>query len=215
MKRNFFLQLISVLAVVLYSLSVKAEPVAPAIAEQWAEQKGQQLLTTFRIPDVEERFQKLDSLFLQYIDLDYISRFVMGRYWRVMTPEQKQQFQNIFRRYALAMYKTLPLEFADKLQYQVGAAGIDGEFTNISADVSYQLGANNTPQTAKVWFKLHQTSSGIKLVDISLEQSSLILAYRQRFAEMITKLDGEIEWFIEDLNDLAVSAEAQNQAKLK
>ncbi len=215
MKRNFFLQLISVLAVVLYSLSVKAEPVAPAIAEQWAEQKGQQLLTTFRIPDVEERFQKLDSLFLQYIDLDYISRFVMGRYWRVMTPEQKQQFQNIFRRYALAMYKTLPLEFADKLQYQVGAAGIDGEFTNISADVSYQLGTNNAPQTAKVWFKLHQTSSGIKLVDISLEQSSLILAYRQRFAEMITNLDGEIEWFIEDLNDLSVSAEAQNQAKLK
>ena len=48
-----------------------------------------------------------------------------------------------------------------------------------------------------------------------MEQSSLILAYRNRFYEMIAADDGDMEWFLEDLEDLAVSAEENNRLRLE
>jgi len=214
MKRNCFLQLISLLAAVCFSLSARAASVNAAAARQWAESKGEELLTTFRIPDIQQRFNKLDKLFLDYVDMDYVSKFVMGRYWRTMPEPQRKQFRQVFNRYALAMYKTLPLEFAGNLSYRVTNVKEDKDFTEIAAAVSFSLSADKPQQAVNVRFRLHQVETGIKLVDIKLEESSLILAYRTRFAEMIEADDGEIEWFIEDLNDLAVAAERNVEAKI-
>ncbi len=215
MKRNCFLQLISLLAAVCFSFSVQAEAVNADKARQWAEEKGEELLTTFRISDIRQRFNKLDSLFIEYVDIDYISRFVVGRYWRTMPEAQQKQFQEVFNRYALAMYKTLPLEFASNLSYNVTGVSEDNGFTEITARVNFALSPDKPAQSVNVRFRLHQVGDKIKLVDIKLEESSLILAYRTRFAEMIEGVDGEIEWFIEDLTDLAVSAERNVQTKIR
>ncbi len=215
MKRNHFLQLISVLLIMLTGSLGYAAPVDEVKAQNWADDKGQELLKVFREPNIEKRFRTLDSLFLEYIDLDYISKFVMGRFGREMNEETQANFRNIFKRYALAMYKTLPLEFAKDLQYEVLGAEKSGNFTFVSARVSFRVSSEKTATSAVVKFQLHQTPEGIKLTDIKLNESSLILAYRSRFAEMIMSNDGEIEWFLDDLEDLTKSAEAVNNSKLK
>lgn len=71
------------------------------------------------------------------------------------------------------------------------------------------------PQDINLYFRLHKQNGKIKLVDITMEQSSLILAYRNRFYEMIAADDGDMEWFLEDLEDLAVSAEENNRLRLE
>lgn len=215
MKRNHFLQLISVLLIMMTSGLSQAAPVDEVKAQNWAEDKGQMLLKVFREPDVKKRFDTLDSLFLEYIDLGYISKFVMGRFWREMDDETQVRFRNVFQRYALAMYKTLPLEFAKDLQYRVLSAEKNENFTFVSAQVDFKASAEAAATSAVVKFQLHQTSRGIQLTDIKLNESSLILAYRNRFAEMIRSNDGEMEWFLEDLEDLAKSAETLNNSKLR
>lgn len=49
------------------------------------------------------------------MDLDYISRFVVGKYWRQMSAEQQKKYQELFTRYALNVYKGFPLSFDDNL----------------------------------------------------------------------------------------------------
>ncbi len=215
MKRNCFLQLISFCATILLSWNCLAAALDEGVAKKWAEEKGEQLLLTFRNPDMNERYKTLDGLFLQYVDMDYISRFVIGRYWRTMSNAQKKQFQQVFNRYALAMYKTLPLEFANNLSYQVTNVTKEKDFTEITAQVNFSLSSDKAAQSVNVRFRLHQVDGAIKLVDIKLEESSLILAYRTRFAEMIERNDGEIEWFIEDLEDLAKAAEKTILTKIR
>lgn len=213
MKSNHFLQLIIFLAALWMSSPLQAAPIETTEARNWAEEKGKLLLTTFKEPDIALRYQQLDKLLLDYIDLDYISRFTMGKYWRSMSNTQQQRFRAVFQRYALALYKTFPLDFANKLNYEVTGVTQDKEFSDIAARVSFSLGAKQEPQTVGLQFRLHNTPRGIQLVDIKMEQSSLILAYRTRFYEMIAANEGDIEWFIEDLEDLAASAEANNQMK--
>ena len=211
MKSNLFLRVISVLLFIFGFISVAAAEVTPTAAKDWAQNNGRLLLNTFMEPDIQKRYADLDVLLLKYVDLEYIGKFVVGKYWRVMTPTQQTEYQKIFKRYALALYKTFPLDFANNLSYEVGDSLVDGKFTTVSAKVHVDLG-NNTPQDFLLQFRLHQSGAEIKLVDIKLAESSLILSYRSKFYQMISEADGEMEWFLEDLAALAKSAESRNQA---
>ncbi len=213
MKSNLFLRVISVLVTILFFGQAQAAALTPSQAQGWAEENGRLLLETFREKDAKKRYKDLDKLLLEYVDLEYISQFVVGKYWRTMSAEQQAEYRQIFKRYALALYKTFPLDFVDGLSYEVGQAYKDGKFVVVPATVHVALGGDR-PQDILLQFRLHNIQTGIKLVDIKLAESSLILSYRSKFYEIIAADDGEMSWFLEDLEAMAVSAERNNQLYL-
>ena len=97
MKSNFFLQVI-IICLLLTCGSVCRAGFDKAQALEFASTKGAELLTAFQEPDLNKRYQRLDELFLAYVDTDYISRFVIGKYWRQMTPVQKKRYEELFVR---------------------------------------------------------------------------------------------------------------------
>ena len=119
MKSNLFLRVISVLISVFVWQEAFSAEFTPAHAQTWAVQKGRLLLDTFKEPDIALRYQKLDSLFNQFVDVPDVARFVVGKYWRTMSPAQQQEYLQVFNRYALALYKTFPLDFVDDIQYRI------------------------------------------------------------------------------------------------
>ena len=127
--------------------------------------------------------------------------------------QQQAEYQALFRRYALALYKTFPLDFADSLSYEVGQAYEEDGYTVVAATVHVELSPNN-PQDFLLQFRLRSVDGGIKLVDIKLAESSLILSYRSKFYKMIAADDGEMSWFLEDLQAMTEAAERNNQALL-
>ena len=218
MKSNKILQVIIGLMLIFGTGSVRAQELSEAEALQFASTKGEEVLMSFQEPDLAKRYQKLDELFLNYIDIDYVSRFVVGKYWRQMTDEQRVRYRKIFVKYGLSYYKTLPLDYAKKLTYQIKGAEKDGQFVNVSTIVQVDLGEQEK-QNVVLIFRLHKTGNIIKAVDVKVAESSLLLAYRSKFYEMIAQSDNEIEWFLEDLGDLAESMarsldeQAANQQK--
>ena len=68
-----------------------------------------------------------------------------------------------------------------------------------------QLG--NEAQKIMLTFRLHDKSGVTKVVDVKVAESSLLLSYRSKFYQMIAECDNEIEWFLEDLETMAVSYE--------
>ena len=214
MKSNFFLRVIIAVLTIFYSFSSSAAPVTEKDALHWADEKGRLLLETFQIKDLNTRYSELDKLLISNVDLDYISQFVVGKYWRNMTSEQKIKYQNIFKRYALGTYKRFPLDFADSITYKLGSAQNDGEFTIVSAVVNVSLEPSQPPQDFLLQFRIWQKEGKILLVDIKLAESSLILSYRSKFYEMIASLEGEMEWFLEDLEAQTISIERSNLRRL-
>ncbi len=205
MKSNKFLQVITGCLMLFAASLCRAEDLSAEEAKNFASTKGKELLMSFQEPDLAERYRQLDALFMTYIDIDYVSRFVLGRYWRQMSSEQQRRYRDIFVRYGLAYYKTLPLDYAKNLTYEIKGVEQEGAFVNVATNVHVFLG--NDSQDVTLIFRLHKVDGVIKAVDVKVAESSLLLAYRSKFYEMIAQDDGEIEWFLEDLEMLASSLE--------
>lgn len=205
MKSNIFLRVIIGCLVLLTAITSRAASLSKKEALDFAATKGKELLMSFQQPDLEKRYKELDDMFITYIDIDYVSKFVVGKYWRQMTAEQQQKYKDIFVRYGLSYYKTLPLDYAKNLTYEIKGAETEGAFVNVATNVRIQLGQET--QDITLIFRLHKNNDVIKAVDVKVAESSLLLAYRSKFYEMISQNDGEIMWFLEDLEDLAASME--------
>ena len=52
--------------------------------------------------------------------------------------------------------------------------------------------------------------------DMKIQESSMLLSFRDRFNKMIqVDSDGEIDWFLEDLEVIVSDNERENQEKLE
>jgi hypothetical protein len=91
-------------------------------------------------------------------------------------------------------------------------AKIEGEYTNVLANIKFGLGKEI--QEITVTFRMHKVADVIKFVDVKVAESSLILSYRGKFYEMVAQADGEIDWFLEDLADMTSSMEYNLKQKV-
>lgn len=216
MKRNLFLQLIIFCFVLFLGAKVCGASVSKVDAKAWVNDKGRELLDTFNEPNLAEKYRRLDKLFVEYVDLDYISKFVVGKYWRQMSPDQQKRYQEIFKRYALGVYKGFPLSFEQKINFEVNSVQSEKDYTDVTTSIVLEEKKDNQqPQTFLVVFRLVEVEGGYKIIDLKFAESSLILSYRSRFYELFANDDGDIEWFLEDLENMAVSAEKANELRLE
>ena len=84
--------------------AILASRLSPALAQQdgdaaFVRQLGAKLIGIINgpAPLAEKRTQIL-PLIDQYVDVSGIGRFALGRYWRMATPEQQQEFLQLFHR---------------------------------------------------------------------------------------------------------------------
>ncbi len=216
MKRNLFLQLIIFCFVLFLGAKICGASVSKVDAKAWVNDKGRELLDTFNEPNLAEKYRRLDKLFVEYVDLDYISKFVVGKYWRQMSPDQQKRYQEIFKRYALGVYKGFPLSFEQKINFEVNSVQSEKDYTDVTTSIVLEEKKDNQqPQTFLVVFRLVEVEGGYKIIDLKFAESSLILSYRSRFYELFANDDGDIEWFLEDLENMAVSAEKANELRLE
>ena len=217
MKSKIFLQLIIFCFACFVGLASAAEKINPKEAEAWANQKGRALLDAFSLQDLKSKYAKLDEMFLNDVDLDYIGKFVVGKYWRQMSKEQQERYIPLFKRYSLSLYKGFPLNFDFDIDFKVTNVKTEKNYTDINTLITLDGEPQNTQNQNSflVSFRVHKVDGKLKIIDLKLAESSLILSYRGRFYEMIRELDDEMEWFLEDLETITVSAEQQNQMKLE
>ena len=207
MKSNIFFRVIIFLMMFFIVKIGYAQESLVAEAKKFADTKGRELLLIFQDDNLEKRYEQLDEMLKKHIDIDYVSKFVVGKYWRVMTPDQRKEYRGIFERYSLAFYKTLPLEYAKNFIYEVKSATADNDNKFVNVMVNLIITSIENPQEILLTFRLHKVDNEIKVVDVKVAESSLLLSYRGKFYEQIAQNDGEIDWFLEDLKDLTISME--------
>lgn len=203
MKSNFFLYFILFCGILVLSMPIRAENIAPKEAEEFAFAKGNELLEVFAIDDYEEKYEKLDNLLLEYVDLDYIAKFVIAKYWREMDAAQQKRYLELFKNYALNLYKGFPLNFKDKVSFSILGSEKVNDDTLVNAEIVLALDEEDTKVNAA--FRLCKKNGKILMRDIKIGENSFILAYRQRFQEMMKEADEDVNWFMEDFEALVNS----------
>lgn len=222
MRLKYFLQLLTVLLGIFFSTSAHCSFSQVEEARVWAKNKGEQILKILADKDLERKYTQLDKILFEDIDLDHAARFVAGRYWKKMDEQQRLVYVPLFKRYTAALYKSFPLDIPkDSLGYEIGKVQTNKDFIdvfctiNIKADNQNKNSADQQNVKMNVIFTLEKENDKIMVRDLKIGESSLLITYRERIYKMIHQdNDDEIEWFLEDFENITADKEEENLQKL-
>lgn len=143
----------------------------------------------------KERDARFTKLFNQDLDLDFIGKFVLGRYWRTATPQQRSEFIDVYRQLNIKTWSERFNEFKGKHFEFLGTETSKSEdqiFVN--TQVPMQEGA-----PASVKWRVKDTDGKLRIVDIIIENVSLAQTARSEYTSYIQKSPNGIDGLIKDL----------------
>ena len=146
----------------------------------------------------KEKDARFEKLFNEYLDLDYIGKFVLGRYWKTATAKQREAFISVYREFNVKTWSKRFDEFKGKKFEFDGTTPSTSEgqiFVNTS--VKMKEGA-----PAKVVWRV-KDGKPLKIVDIIIENVSLAITARNEYTAYIKKAPNGVDDLIEDLRQKA------------
>lgn len=142
-----------------------------------------------------EKDKRFAKLFNEYLDLDFIGRFVLGRYWKTATPKQRTDFIDVYRELNIKTWSKRFDEFKRKTFIFNGTTPSSSEnqiFVNSTVPVD-----QGAP--AKVVWRVKESKGQFKVVDIIIENVSLAITARNEYTSYIRKSPDGIDGLIADL----------------
>ena len=143
-----------------------------------------------------QREVEFRRLFTTGFDVDAISRFVLGRYWRVATKPEKREYRGLFEDFIIESYSRRLNGYSGET-LAVGAVRPLGE---TGAMVSSQIRRPEAPPV-KVDWRLRNKAGAWRILDIEVEGVSLAVTYRAEFSTVITNAGGRVESLLEKLRE--------------
>ena len=176
--------------------------VAPKTASIWAQNKGDEILQILTSEDSPEKYEKLDTILHNDVDLPYAAKFVIGKYWRQMSEGQQEKYISLFSRYMENLYKSYSLDIKKgAISFQTDKVITGDKNTDVYCTIFFNNlnGATEEekPQGIPVIFVIHAENNRIKVRDIKFGETSFLIYYRQYFQQQIhEEYDDEISWFL-------------------
>ncbi len=219
MKLKVFLQLIILFFGLMISTCFASGAIEEKDAFNWANSKGSQILQILADKNIVTKFEALDKILYEDIDLDYASKFVMGKYWRTMSESQKEIYEPLFKRYISTLYKSYPLDIKEgAIDFSVDKVVPSKKGVEVWCSINLNTMMKKKEDTTgrfSVLFDLVKNNGKLQVRDLKIGESSLLLSFRQRFSKMLFDLDGEIDWFLEDLEAITIDNEEKNAQNLE
>lgn len=151
--------------------------------------------------DPNLRVARFRQLFSADFDVPGIARFVLGRYWRVATPAQQQEFLKLFTDYIALAYSNRLAEYSGETLRVTGSRPApDGEL--VSSEI---VRANGQPPARVDWL-LTPHDGAYKISDVIVEGVSMAVTQRSEFASVIQRNGGQVEGLITALRQKTESA---------
>jgi phospholipid transport system substrate-binding protein len=192
LNKSFTLWLASLL---LFAMTVHAEANVPNEApDKMLESVTQEMFSVLKrerssIKQKPTRlFDLVEQVLLPHVDMQVMSRFVLGKHWRSATPAQKEQFSNEFKNLMVRFYVSALLDQPDQLDELLANTDnliaylpvkIDDSTkkTTVRAEVHMPNGGPRVP----VSFSLFKRDGNWMMYDVNVDGISLVSNYRSSF----------------------------------
>ncbi len=151
------------------------------------------LLTDKSITD-QQRADKFQEILEKSFNVNAGGKFVLGRYWKQATPEQKKHFLNLFKATTVASYATRFKDYtSQKFEITGSRPESDGGVTVLSRIIR--------PKGAPIsidW-KIFESNGEMRIYDVVLEGISMSVTLRSEYAAVIQQGGGNIQVLINAL----------------
>jgi phospholipid transport system substrate-binding protein len=160
--------------------------VAPASA--FMQQTGNQLVQIVNGPGSDaQKEAELSKVIDQRVDVDGIAKFVLGRFWRVATPRQQQEYLNLFRRVLVISVDSKVGEYKGVTFTMERATPAEGG----QLVTTVITRPNQAP--ANVQWLVQDINGSPKITDVVAEGTSLRLTQRADYASFIVHNNDNIQ----------------------
>ena len=144
------------------------------------------------VPEAQ-RLARFRELFAQDFYVAGIGQFVLGRYWRVATPQEQQEFLSLFQEYIVRAYSTRLAEYGGE-PFRVTGARPNGPETVVSSEI---IRANGS-RIGVDWYLIEQGLAH-KITDVYVGGVSMKVTQRDEFASVIQRNGGRVGALIAQL----------------
>jgi len=194
MQRRLFLA--AVAAGLLFAHVPAEAAVTAPDAQKFIENLGDDAISSLTGAGLSEqvREQRFQGLLESHFDLPGISKFVLARYWKVATDDQKAQFQTLFEKLLVQSYaKTFAQYAGERFQVTGSRANDDG-----SIGVESHIDRPNGDVIHLDW-RIEDLDGQLRITDLSVEGVSMRVTHRSDIASAIQSEGGQVSALLDAL----------------
>jgi len=149
--------------------------------------------------DVDARSAEIDRVLSTYFDMETITRFSAGQYWRAADADQKTEYGTLFRE---VLCGTIVRNFdqLNGLSYTPGATSTKGDkFVIVGGTFTDTAGAR--PPVSVNWRVLTREGEAPRVFDIEIENLSLLVTQKQENVALVRKNKGQFSALIDAMQE--------------
>jgi len=156
---------------------------------------GEQAFASLQRSDMslEKREAILADILSRGFALPLIARFVLGRYWRRATPEQRDSYVELFGQFVIKSYSRHIGGFAGSSFDIVGAEAIGKSDFLVTTNLRRKSGPS-----FKAGWRVRLIDGKHKIIDVIVEGISMAVTQRQEFASVLKR--GGVERLLQILS---------------
>jgi phospholipid transport system substrate-binding protein len=141
----------------------------------------------------DSRRQAVMQIVDQTVDVDGIAKFCLGRFWRIATPQQQQDYLTLFHR---SLTKSITARLGDyqDVTLAVGRSAPLNEDTAVDSTVT----TSNKPPVKVQWVVASQ-GGAFKIVDVIAEGTSLRQTQRSDYTSFLDGHGGNVQALLDAL----------------
>jgi len=151
--------------------------------------------------DSSSRRQGIQTVVDRDVDVDGIAKFCLGRFWRIATPDQQQQYLMLFHD-VLMRSVTANLGDYQGVTFKVGTVVPSSDGNGVAVQTVLTR-PNNAPNNVQ-WLVISK-GGGLKVSDLVVEGTSLKLTKREEYASYLQNNGNNVDALI-----AALKAQAQS-----
>jgi phospholipid transport system substrate-binding protein len=153
---------------------------------------GHQLQLVTSNTSTVQRLAGFRELFHDDFDVPGLGRFVLGRFWRILTPSEQQEFLALFENYVVYTYSDRLSEYASSGSVlRVTGSRLDPDGAIVSSEIIRGSGGGQTVQPIKVDWRLTACNGGYKISDIIIDGLSMAVTGRSQLEGVAERNGGQ------------------------
>ncbi len=135
----------------------------------------------------DQKISSFRTLLNDSFDLETIGRFVLGRYWKTSSEQQRQEYLGLFRKMVVDVYAKRFGDYKGQ-KFETRGSRADGDKDTI---VSSYIIPGNGPEVQVDW-RVRFKNGQYKIVDVIVEGVSMSVTQRSDFAAVIQRGGGDV-----------------------
>lgn len=203
--------LLTTAAILLAGILAPAIPAAASDPAAFVGNLGTQLEAAVNTATPAQRLAGFRELLDEDFDVPDLGRFVLGRFWRVFTPSEQQEFMGLFENYVVLAYSDRLSEYAaDGGTLRVTRSRPNPDGVIVSSEITRGSGAWNggapTAQPVEIDWRLTGRDGFYKVNDVIIDGLSMAANGRSELEGVVERNGGRAQAILAVMRQQIASA---------